>query len=714
MDLFKTEIEELVSRMTLEEKVGMLHGDGLFRSKGVERLDIPPVYYSDGPMGVRNDFKNADWFPAGPDDDYVTYLPSNSAIASTWNTELAYNAGKVLGDEARGRGKDMILAPGINIKRDPRCGRNFEYMSEDPRLVERMCVPVIKGIQENDVSACVKHYAVNNQETDRLAVDTEVDERTLREIYLPGFKAAVLEGESHSIMGAYNKFRGAQACENQILLNQILRDEWKYDGFVVSDWGGVHSTVGTAESGLDCEMGVTPDFDEYFLANPLIEAVKKGEVKEELIDEKVRNILRFMFRVKMLGKDRDSRYKGAFNTHAHRASAYEVAKESFILLKNDSKVLPLNQKKIKTVAVIGANADTRHSHGGGSAEIKALYEISPLMGLKMALGGNVKVTYSEGYYVPAKAMNATENWQASSTEENAELQYPYVIHSKPGQYAEKNKVLFEEAIENAKSADAVIFVGGLDHNYDIEGMDREDITLPYDQDLLIEKLLEVRPDTVVVLHGGAPVEMPWIDKAQSVLLSYYAGLETGTALAETLFGDNNPSGKLAESFPKKLTDLSTYKNGQFGLKGKVVYEEGIFYGYRYYEKEGIEVNFPFGYGISYTQFEYNDFSVDSLGDGVFNVNFTIKNTGDVAGKEIAQVYVGENNPTVERPVKELKSFAKIALNPGEKKNVTLSLNKSDFAYYDVEKKDFVTNSGKFTIYTGASSADIKYSCEVTI
>lgn len=711
---FEKEIEELVGKMTLEEKVGMLHGDGFFRSKGVERLNIPPVFYSDGPMGVRTDFKNDEWFPLGPDDDYVTYLPSNSAIASTWNTELAYEAGKVLGEEARGRGKDMILAPGINIKRDPRCGRNFEYMSEDPRLVERMCVPVIKGIQENDVSACVKHYAVNNQETDRLAVDTEVDERTLREIYLPGFKAATVEAGSYSIMGAYNKFRGAQCCENKILLNQILRDEWNYDGFVVSDWGGVHSTVGTAESGLDVEMGVLPEFDDYYFANPLLEAVKKGEVKEELLDEKVKNVLRFMFRVKMLGDDTENRKPGAYNTHAHREAAYNVAKESFVLLKNDLKTLPIDKKKVKKVAVIGANADTRHSHGGGSAEIKALYEVSPLMGLKMALGGNVKVTYSEGYFVPMKAMNATENWQASSTEENAELQYPYVIHTKPGQYAKQNEPLFAEAIENAKNADVVIFVGGLDHNYDIEGKDREDIRLPYDQDILIEKLLEVRKDTIVVLHGGAPVEMPWIDKASSVILSYYAGIETGTALAETILGMNNPSGKLAESFPAKLEDLVTYKNGQFGIKDKVVYEEGVFYGYRYYEKEGIDVNFPFGYGLSYTEFKYDDFEIKSLGDGAFDVNFSIENIGDFAGKEVAQVYVSEVNPTVERPNKELKAFTKVALNKGEKKRVTLSLNKSDFSYYDVDKKDFVTNNGEFKIYVGASVLDIKFCQSVTI
>jgi len=711
---YKSEIEELVKQLTLEEKVSMLHGDGFFRHPGVERLGIPPFYYSDGPMGVRSDFQNDSWFPLGRDDDYVTYLPSNSAVASTWNPELAYEAGKTLGEETRGRGKDMILAPGINIKRDPRCGRNFEYMSEDPRLIEKMCVPLIKGIQENDVSACVKHYAVNNQETDRLQVDTEVDERTLREIYIPGFKAAILEGQSLSIMGAYNKFRGVQCCENQTLLNEILRDEWDYDGEIVSDWGGVHSTVGTAESGLDVEMGVTPDFDDYFFANPLLEAVKNGLVKEELLDEKVSNILRLMFRLKMIGPEKSKRKAGAYNTNEHQKAAYNTAAESMILLKNDKNLLPLKKEDIKTIAVIGANAATKHSNGGGSAEIKALYEISPLMGLRMRLGGNVQIKYAEGYYVPAKAMNATENWQAGSTNTDEELEYPYVKTVKPGEFADKNEVLFKEALEIAKDADAVIFIGGLDHNYDIEGKDREDIRLPYDQDLIIEKLLEIRPDTVVTFNAGAPCEMPWVDKASTILWNYYSGMETGLAFADVILGEVNPSGKLAETFPYRLEDTVTYKNGQFGLREKVVYEEGIFYGYRYYEKNGIDVMFPFGHGLSYTKFKYSDFSVNSLGNAEFEVEFSVENIGEVAGKEAAQIYVGEVNPTVERPVKELKAFEKLSLNPGQKESVCIKLNKADFAFYDVNKKDFVTNNGEFTIYVGASIKDIKFSQTVTI
>lgn len=714
MDNYKNEIEAILKELTLEEKIAMVHGDGFFRSCGCERLGIPPMYYSDGPMGVRADFRNDSWFPLGKEDDFVTYLPSNSALASTWNTELAYEAGKTLGEEARGRGKDMILAPGINIKRDPRCGRNFEYMSEDPRLIERMCVPVIKGIQENDVSACVKHFAVNNQETDRLKVDTIVDERTLREIYLPGFKAATTEAGSYSIMGAYNKFDGVQCCENKKLLNDILRDEWNYDGFVVSDWGGVHSTVGTAESALDVEMDVQPNFDEYFLAKPLLDAVKNGEVKEEHIDKKVRNLLRIMFRLKMIGDKKEERKDGAYNTREHQQAAYNTAIESMVLLKNDMNVLPLKKKELKNVVVIGVNATVRHSDGGGSAEIKALYEIAPLMGLEMRLGGNVKVTYKEGYYVPSRAMNTTESWQAGSTNEDLEIQYANPELPKPGEFADKNKVLNEEALEAAKNADAVIFVGGLNHNYDIEGKDRDDMKLPYDQDIIIEKLLDIRPDTIITFVAGSPVEMPWVEKAHTIVWNYYAGIETGLALADVLLGNVNPSGKLAESFPYKYEDTVTAKNGQFGIAKKVVYEEGIFYGYRYYEKNGINVMFPFGHGMSYTQFKYDDFDVKSQGDGVFDITLTVENIGKVAGKEIVQIYTGEVAPTVERPVKELKAFEKINLMPGQKETVNITLTKSDFAFYDVNSKLFVTNNGEFTIYVGASSKDISFTKTVTI
>ena len=723
--MYENEIKEIIEKLTLEEKVRMIHGDGFFKSGDVKRLSIPPIYSSDGPCGVRCEFNNADWFPIGTDDDFVSYLPSNSAIATTWNKELAYKAGKTLGEEARGRSKDMILAPGINIKRDPLCGRNFEYMSEDPVAIEELAVPLVKGIQENDVSACVKHFAVNNRENERTTIDTLVDERTLREIYLKGFEAVVKDGGCLSVMAGYNKFRGVHCCENKNLLNQILRDEWGFDGIIISDWGGVHSTVGTAESELDLEMSVTPDFDNYYFANPLIEAVRNGEVTEELIDKKVANILRVMFKTKMIGDKRDERKAGTFNSPEHRAAALSVAEESIVLLKNEKNILPLNKKEVKSIAVIGANADMRHSFGGGSAEIKALYEIAPLIGLKMYLGGNTKVTYNKGYYVATKALNATENWQATSLETGSDemSEYPYLKLQKPGQYAKENETLFKEALEAAKDADKVIFFGGLDHNYDIEGADRPDMKLPYDQDILLEKLLDLRPDTIVVLNGGSPVEMPWLDKADTLIYNYYAGMENGTALAKVIFGDVNPSGKLSESFPYKYSDTVTYKNGEFSKDDCIEYKEGVFYGYRYYEKEGIDVAFPFGYGKSYTTFEYSDLTIKEVCtnacekegcDSALSVSLNVKNTGEVDGKEVVEIYVGENNPTVLRPVKELKGFEKVELRAGESKTVTVTIPKSRLGYYDDNIGAFVTNNGEYTVYACASSKDIRLKALVTL
>ena len=725
MKKFTDEIEAILRELTLDEKIAMIHADGLFKSGKVDRLSIPPLYTSDGPCGVRCEFQNDNWFPIGTDDDFVSYLPSNSAIATTWNKELAYESGKTLGEEARGRSKDMILAPGINIKRDPRCGRNFEYMSEDPKIVEEIAVPLVKGIQESDVSACVKHFAVNNQETNRLAVDTLIDDRTLHEIYLKGFEAVVKKADCYSVMGAYNKIRGEQCCESKLLLNDILRKEWGFDGVIVSDWGGVHSTVEAAESELDLEMSVTAEFDEYFFANPLKEAIKKGELSEELVNKKVRNILRLMLNIKKIGADKDERKSGTYNTPAHREAAKKVAEEAVVLLKNEKGLLPLNKKEMKKIAVIGANADIRHSFGGGSAEIKALYELTPLIGLKMYLGGNTEIKYAKGYHVPGKALNATESWQATSTEMDSEdvLEYPYINLPKPGQYAKENEALFAEAIEIAKDADAVIFVGGLDHNYDIEGADRKDMALPYDQDLIIEKLLDARPDTIVLLNAGSPVEMPWLDKASTLLFNYYAGMENGTAIAEVLFGDVNPSGKLVESMPYRYEDTVTYKNQEFGRREYVEYKEGVFYGYRYYEKEGIDVAFPFGYGKSYTTFEYSDLEISETCtnacqedgcDGSIKVSLTVSNTGSVDGKEAVQVYVGENNPTVDRPIKELKGFEKVLVKAGSSTVVDIIIPKTELGFYDVNTKSFITNSGEYTVYVGASSSDIRFTKVISI
>lgn len=733
----ENQIEKLLKKMTLEEKIAMIHGAGLFRTGAVERLDIPSLKCSDGPMGVRNEFHNERWIPTGNHDDYVTYMPSNSALASTWNRELAYQSGYVLGEEARGRGKDVILAPGINIKRDPLCGRNFEYMSEDPKLAADLAVPFIRGIQENDVAACVKHFACNVQETDRLMVDTIVDDRTLYEIYLPAFKAAVQEGGSYSVMGAYNMINGTHCCENKQLLDFILREEWGYDGTVISDWGAVHKTKQAAEVTMDVEMSVFPDFDDYKLANPLKEAITKGEIAESTVDSKVRNILRMMFRLKMIGKQKETRKAGVYNSPAHREAVLRTAEESMILLKNEGNKLPLDRKKIKKIAVIGQNAAKIHSDGGGSAEIKALYEICPLMGIKMYLGGNTEVIYAPGYYVPEKPKTFSNNWQERSLdelentdiglavrregEESPDAQERAEVFRKEEEEKaaqkekenqlihEKNIKLFEEALEAAKEADEVIFVGGLNHDFDSEGFDRNDMKLPYEQDMLIEELLKVRKDAVITLIGGSPVEMPWRDKAGTILWSYYAGMETGKAFAKILFGDVNPSGKLAETFPARYEDCITAQNGQSGIRGSISLSEGIYYGYRYFDRERTAPAFCFGHGLSYTKFVYSNLSLKQEKDGNKSVRvvLSVKNTGKMAGAETVQVYIAPIAPKIDRPAKELKAFGKVKLQPGKTGKIMFILNRQDFAYFDSDKHAFTVDAGDYEILVGASCEDIR-------
>ncbi len=695
-------IDELVKQLTLDEKIGMIHGDGLFRTKGVERLGIPPLHMSDGPMGVRNEFENGEWKVIGLTDDYVTYLPSNSALAATWNKEIAYESGKVLGTEARGRNKDVILAPGINIKRSPLCGRNFEYMSEDPYLTGEMAVPLIQGIQTADTAACVKHFALNNQETERLWVDVEVSDRALREIYFPAFKRAVTEANSYSLMGAYNLYKKEHCCESQELLNNILRKEWNYDGMIVSDWGAVHHTKEAANSALDIEMSVTNNFDEYCMANPLKEAIQNGEVEEAVVDEKIRNILRMMFRLHML--EGEERQAGTYNALSHHQKVLEAARESVVLLKNEDAILPLNQKNMKKVLVIGDNANRIHSNGGGSAEIKALYEVSPLLGIKKLLGGNAEVTYVQGYFADDfETQESDVNWQADSLENGGGSTGN--VKDVNASLLEKQKQLREEAVELAKQFETVIFIGGQNHLQDLEGHDRPDMKLPYAQDLLIEQLLEVNKNTVVVLVAGSPVEMPWIQKANTIVWGWYAGMEGGTALAEVLFGKVNPSGKIPETFPVTHKDCSAHCVGEFPGGKTVSYKEGIFVGYRYYDTNHVPVLFPFGHGLSYTEFTYDKLKVAVEDENVL-VSFTVTNTGDLDGKEVAQVYVGMEHSEVERPTKELKAFEKVELKAKETKNVTLVLPKEALAYYSEEQQKFVVEDGEYTIFVGKSVQDI--------
>ena len=752
LEEMNSKIEEIIKKLTLEEKVRMIHGDALFYSGDVERLSIPAVNMSDGPMGVRQEFPKASWIPVGNSDDFVTYCPSNSAIAATWNKDLAYEAGIVMGQEARGRGKDVILGPGINIKRVPANGRNFEYMSEDPYLISQLVVPLINGIQESDVAACVKHFALNNQETERLWVNVEIDERALREIYLPGFEAAVKDGKTESLMGAYNLFRGKHCCEDKSLLKDILRDEWGYDGTIISDWGAVHDTKAAAESPLDIEMSVTYDFDDYKLANPLIEAVKKGGAKEKDIDEKVRHILLMMFRLKMIGALAGERKAGCYNTPEHRSKVKEVADESFVLLKNDDKRLPLSDKNVKELLVIGDNAERLHASGGGSAEIKALYEISPLMGIKSHLGGNTKVTYKRGYYVSPKE-ESQESWQEKSTDEN--LDQSAVVNARKqvsDEIRKKRDELRDEAVKAAAHFKDVILVVGLNHDYDVEGFDRDDITLPYEQDQLIEEVLKVNPDTVIVVMAGNAVSMgKWKDKAKAILWQWYCGMEGGNSLADIIFGKINPSGKLPESMPYKMEDCGALALGEY--PGRPLndeekkrmnahlteeYKDGIYVGYRYYEKYNVPVQYCFGHGLSYTSFEYSNISVDLDetviknakdkyfdGDEIIldekikndiaaNVFCSVKNTGEYFGKEIIEIYVGKNDSHVDRPIKELKGFKKAALEAGRECRASIELPLMAFSYYNKEKRAFVAETGKYQIYVGKSLQDIVKVCEIEI
>lgn len=712
----KEKMKELIAQLTLEEKLGMIHGNGLFSTKGVERLGIPPFKTSDGPRGVRKDFENDALREIGLSYDAVSYLPCNSALAATWNRQLAYSIGKLLGKEARGRGKDMILAPGINVMRSPLCGRSFEYMGEDPYLISEMVVPLVQGIEENDVAACVKHFAVNNQETRRLDVDVEVSERALREIYLPGFEAAVKKGKTKGVMGAYNKLRKAHCCHNEYLLNDILRREWGFEGLVVSDWGGAHDTKEALMNGLDMEMSISSDFDSYCMADPLRELIESGGIDKKTayakIDEKVRHILYVMDRLHMLDGERCA---GTYNDHGDKAVLRQAARESIVLLKNDKKVLPLDKKKVKKLLVVGENADREHAPGGGSAEIKALYEITPLMGFHMLLGGNAQIVYRPGY-LNEDAGNA---WAANGDGENGQSESLFAPVPRKKEQTEEQKErqaqlsekYLQEALEEARDADAVIYVGGLTHDFDTEGQDRADMKLPYGQDRLISELLKIRPDTVVVLTAGSPVDMSaWIGQADTLVFGWYAGMEGGIALAEVIFGEADSSGRLPETFPVSEKDCPAAVLGEFPGGDQVRYGEDIFVGYRYYDTYDAATAFPFGYGLSYTDFVMTGIRAevieDTTDDKTVRVCFDISNIGSRAGSAVAQIYVAEKNPKVRKAAKELKGFEKLHLEPGETREVTIMLESDAFTYYDEISHSFKADEGSYMLLLAKNAEEI--------
>jgi len=632
---YDEQIDSLVGQMTLEEKVGMLHGTSMFTTAGVARLGIPELKMADGPLGVREEISRDSWAPLGADDDFATYYPAGAGLSATWNPEMAHLFGSSVGAEARARDKDVLLSPAINIIRTPLGGRTYEYFTEDPFLNKKLTVPFIVGLQENDVAVCVKHYAANNQETNRDFVDVQIDERTLREIYLPGFKAAVTEAKAHSVMGAYNKFRGEYLCENGYMLNDILRDEWGFEGIVISDWAAVHTSVHSLKSGLDVEMGTPKPFDEFFLADPLLDSVKAGKISEAEIDKHVKRILRVMYTVNSMGGE--TRAKGSLGTEAHFKDAYDIAAESVVLLKNREGLLPLKAEGLKSVAVIGANATKKNALGGYGAGVKTKREVTPLEGLQSRLPETVEIRYAEGYlerYAPKK-----------------EAVFGDVTQERVQTVDELDPELLQQAIEAAKSAEAAVIFAGSNRDYETEASDRADLKLPFGQEALIEKVLEVNPNTVVVMIAGAPFDIGRIkEKASALVWSWYNGSEGGNALADVLLGTVNPSGKLPWTMPRRIEDSPAHATDSFPGDSIVSYAEKLLVGYRWFDTKNIEPLYPFGYGLSYTTFEIKNARADreayTAQDTVY-VNVEVANTGTLDGKEVVQVYSSVQNSEVD-------------------------------------------------------------------
>ena len=691
-------VDDLLARLTLVEKVSLVHANGNFSTAGVSRLGIPELKMDDGPLGVREEVGNS-FRILNHVDDFATAMPGALGLAATWNPDLAKEFGAAIGQEAKQRGKNIMLGPAINIQRTPLCGRNFEYLGEDPFLTSRMAVNYIEGEQAQGVFSCVKHFAANNQEYQRNSINEIIDERTLREIYLPGFRAAVQEAGAMAVMGAYNQINGQHCCENEHLLNEILKGEWGFKGVVISDWGGVHHTDLAALNGMDIEMGTRPPYESNYLANPFLEGLQSGKFPMSVLDDKVRRHLYVMFKLNLIHDPSETNAAAAaqtpLSTKEHQEISRRVAEESFVLLKNEN-LLPLDSKKIKSIAVIGANATTLFAHGGGSAMVKPPYEITALQGISNRLGSDVKLIYARGYNAP----------RGSGRPDRRETEAPPPLLNVSN--------LIADAVAAAKSADVVIYVGGLNHHggYDTEGADRRDLKLPGGQDELIQKIVQANPRTVVVLIGGGAVEMDaWLAQVPALLYAWYPGMEGGNALARALFGDVNPSGKLPCTFPKRLADSPAHALHAYpGTDGTVVYQEGLLVGYRWFDTKEIEPLFPFGYGLSYTQFKYSNFKLvpdhDAPGSLV-TVEFELANTGSRAGAEVAQVYVQEVSPSLPRPLKELKGFKKVFLQPGGKQKVSLVLDRNAFAHYDPDKKGWVADKGAYKILIGSSSRDIR-------
>ncbi len=703
-------VEDALARMTLEEKVGMTTAQSKFSSRGVPRLGIPEVWHTDGPHGIRPEVLWDEWDQAGWTNDSCTAFPALINLAATWDKEMSLLYGRSIGEEARYRKKDILLGPGINICRTPLNGRNFEYMGEDPYLAGQMVVPYVKGVQENGVAACVKHYAVNNQEFQRTQSNSVVDDRTLYEIYLPAFKAAVQEGNAWAIMGSYNLYNGQFNCHNKKLLVDILKGEWGFDGVVVSDWGGCRVSEEAILNGLDIEMGTwtnglrgaaSDSYRNYHMADPYLEGLRSGKYTTEELDDKVRRILRTIFRTSM----RPEPNYGRFVCPEHYQAARDISAAGVVLLKNDDNVLPLNVPEGGKILLVGENVVKKMVVGGGSSNLKTAYEVNPLEGLQNAYGDKAEIVWARGYVGDTStSYNMVDTGQDLTDNRSPE-------------------VLIAEAVEAAKDADYVIFVGGLNKSayQDNEGTDRLQITLPYDQEDVILALAEVAEKLVVVNISGSAVAMPWADSVDAIVQGWYGGTETGNALADVLTGKVNPSGRLPFSVPFRYEDGPIRTEAQYpGIKEEgdqywqTHYDEGVYVGYRWYDTKEIPVQFPFGHGLSYTAFEYTDAKAaksSMTAAGTLKVSVDVKNAGACDGAEVVQLYIADSEASVDRPSKELKGFEKVWLKAGEKKTVTFEIDAEDLSWFNAEKHEWTAEPGEFKALIGSSSRDIRASVD---
>ena len=724
---YDKQIDGIINQMTLEEKVNMLHAKFMFVSAGIERLGIADVKYADGPFGIREEMQPKGWAGLGWETDKATFFPTGSALAATWSPELAYSYGTGMAKEARLRGKDMILGPAINIQRIPTGGRTYEYLSEDPFLSSQLAVGYTKGVQDNGAAVCLKHYALNNQENNRGTVNVIVGERAMREIYLPPFRAAVEDADAFGVMSAYNKVNGWWCAENDVLLDQILRQEWGFAGMVISDWGGTHSTVRSVKAGLNVEMP-----DKKYFGQALIDSVKAGLVSEEVINKRVREILRVRMAIKPVPEEVAN--KEMTSQPAQQKIAYNVACKSIVLLKNEG-ILPLKLEGKPVIAVIGANATQIMATGGLGAGVKTLYEITPLEGLKNRIGDKAEILFAKGYEP------VTFSWGRKTPEQ---------LEKEAKEKGMKSMELANEALEVAKKATIILFIGGDNRSVETEGSDRKDIFLPSGQDELIRKIAEVNPNIVTVLTSGAPNDLNVVKPhSKALLISWFNGTEGGNALADVLVGNISPSGRLPFTLPVKLEDSPAYALGNYpqGKKNADVfanlvsetdpaekkqdkkdetikndpntayYSEESLVGYRWFDTKSKQFMYPFGYGLTYSTFDYAKLKTDKEKYGkndVINISVDLKNTGKMAADEVVQVYVHRINPSVEWPVKELKAFSRVPLTPGESKIVNLEIPVENLRYWNEAKHAWDDDLCKIELLVGASAGDIKLKKEITL